>query len=394
MTFDFDTFVERRSSGSAKWNWFDHDVLPMWVADMDFKVTPVIVDALKERAEHGIFGYPVDTPELREALISRLASRHNMQVHSDNLVMIPGLVMGLNFVSHVVGAPGDSVLTLAPIYPPFLSAPKNQGRDVQMAALTVSRTGNRLYYEIDFDALEAALTPQTKLFMLCNPHNPVGRVWTRAELEGIADFCLRHDLIISSDEIHCDLVYADFSHISIASLSPEVAARTITLLAPSKTFNIPGLGMGFAVVQDKTLHAKLHDWVHGNGAGVNVMGLTAALAAFTGGQPWLDDLLHYLQENRDVATAYIDQNMPEIATTCPEGTYLMWLDCRALPLPEGKTAHTYFLEQGRVAVNDGAAFGIGGDGFTRLNFGTTRATLLEGLGRMKSAYDKLKLSAG
>jgi cysteine-S-conjugate beta-lyase len=303
---------------------------------------------------------------------------------------MPGLVMGLNFVSHLFASPDEAILTQTPIYPPFLNSPKNQNRTIHTAPLAMTRDGNRLRYELDMDALEAAVTPQTKVFLLCNPHNPGGRVWTRAELEQIAEFCLRHDLIIASDEIHCDLVYPEYQHISIASLSPEVAARTITLLAPSKTFNVPGLCASFAVVQDADMLKTLRDWVFANGAGVNVMGYTAMQAAYSGGQEWLDNVLPYLQVNRDVVMDYVDENMPDIPTTSPEGTYLMWMDCRVLNLPEGKTAQQFFLEKGRVALNDGSGFGDGGTGFVRLNFATTRDTVMEGLRRMKTAYDALK----
>lgn len=389
MPHDFDTFVERRSSGCVKWNYFDHDVLPMWVADMDFKAPDAVIEALKERAEHGIFGYHMDVPGLREVIVERLATRHNMTVEKEHLAFMPGLVMGLNFVSRLFGTPDEAVLTQTPVYPPFLSAPKNQNRPLQTAPLTMTRDGNRIRYELDMDALEAAVTPQTKLFILCNPHNPSGRVWTRAELEQIAEFSLRHDLIVVSDEIHCDLVYPEYQHISIASLSPEIAARTVTLLAPSKTFNVPGLGASFAVVQNPDMLKTLRDWVFGNGAGVNIMGYTAMLAAYSEGQEWLDNVLPYLQVNRDVAIDYIGENMPDILTTSPEGTYLLWMDCRALNLPEGKSPQQYFLEKGRVALNDGSGFGAGGEGFVRLNFATTRDTVLEGLRRMKTAYDAL-----
>ncbi|MBL8134777.1 MAG: PatB family C-S lyase [Anaerolineae bacterium] len=394
MAYDFDTFVERRASGSEKWRQFDHDVLPMWIADMDFKAPDAVIAALRGRVEHGIFGYHFDEPALRDNLIERLRLRHAITINPDEIVFIPGLVTALNFVSHLIGVPGDGVLTLTPIYPPFLKAPKHQQRIVQTAPLAVTRDGQRLHYEIDFDALEAAVTPQTRLFMLCNPHNPVGRTFTRAELEGLSEFCLRHDLIVASDEIHCDLLYPGEQHISLASLSPEIANRCITLMAPSKTFNLPGLALGFAVVQNSDLLKRLRDHQTGMGSFVNALGYTAALAAYRDGQDWLDQAMRYLEQNRETAIRFIDEHMPDITTTRPQATYLLWLDCRAVSLPGDKSPYAHFLEQGRVALNDGAAFGEPGRGFVRLNYATSRDTVIQGLERMKSAYDALRVSAG
>ncbi|MBK8021598.1 MAG: putative C-S lyase [Chloroflexi bacterium] len=392
MTYDFDTYVERRASGCVKWNWFDHDVLPMWVADMDFRAPDAVIEALHDRVDHGIFGYHFDAPALREVLVDRLQARHHMTVKSEELVFLPGLVMALNFVCQTCATPDQAVLTLTPIYPPFLGAPRQQSRTLQTAPLALTTDGRWLRYEIDFDALENAVTPQTKVFMLCNPHNPVGRTYTRAELEKLAEFCLRHDLIIASDEIHCDLIYPGEQHISIASLGPEVASRTITLMAPSKTFNLPGMGFGFAVIQNHDLLKPLRDLQHGLGAFVSAFGYTAAMAAYCDGQEWLDNVMQYLEVNRDAALHFIDTELPCISATRPEGTYLLWLDCRSMELPQGQSPYTYFLEQGRVGLNDGVAFGEPGKGFLRLNYGTTRATLLEGLGRIKSACDALTAS--
>ncbi|MDZ4768402.1 MAG: PatB family C-S lyase [Chloroflexota bacterium] len=386
---DFDAIIERRASGSAKWNWFDHDVLPMWVADMDFRAPDALIAALHERLDHGVFGYQMDEPALRTTLVERLAARHAMQITPEQIVLLPGLVMGLNCISAIVGTSGDGVLTQTPIYPPFLSAPVNQGRTLQTAPLTVSHDGASLTYTLDMDALAAAVTPRTRLFLLCSPHNPIGRVWTRGELEQIADFCVRHDLIIASDEIHCDLTYSAPQHISIASLSPEIAARTITMLAPSKTFNIPGLGLSVLIVQDADLLKRMNEWRYGMGALVNALGLTAGLAAYRDGQPWLDQLMPYLQANRDLVIETIARDMPLLSMTVPDATYLAWIDCRALTLPDAQTPAAWFLEQGRVAFNDGATFGAGGAGFIRLNFAAPRATVIEGLARMKRAYDLL-----
>jgi cystathionine beta-lyase len=273
---------------------------------------------------------------------------------------------------------------MPPVYPPFLSAVKDSGRTLVEAALQPERAADgTLRYHIDFEAFEAAVTPQTRLFLLCNPHNPVGRVFTHAELERMAEICLRHDILICADEIHCNLVFDDHQHRSIAGLAPEVAARTITLLSPSKAFNLPGLGLGFAVVADQALRDRLRDENFRGGGLVNVMGFAAALAAYREGWDWLAALLPYLQDNRDTLVSYLRQHMPEIATTRPEGTYLAWLDCRSLGLEGG--AYNFFLERARVGLSDGLPFGKGGEGFLRLNFGCPRPVLLEALARMRAA---------
>ncbi len=394
MPIDLDAYVERRASHCAKWNWFDDDVIPMWVADMDFRSPDAVVTALKERADHGIFGYPLPPASFKALLVERMATRHHWTILPEDIVFMPGLVLGLNLVSQMIGAVGDAVLTLTPIYPPFLSAPTNQGRVLQTASMALRQDdGKRITYELDMDALEAAVTPQTKLFLLCNPHNPAGIAFSRHDLEQIADFCVRHDLIICSDEIHCDLLASGTEHISIATLSREIAQRTITLLAPSKTFNIPGLKCSLAVVQNPDLAKRLGELVYGGGTGVNIMGFAGGEAAYRDGQEWLDNVLLYLQANRDTALAYLDEHLPSLKATCPQATYLLWIDCRGLALPEGMAAQTLFLERGRVALSNGADFGADGAGFVRLNYGTTREILLEGLGRMKAAVESLKVVA-
>ena len=263
----------------------------------------------------------------------------------------------------------------------FLSAPRNNDQLVQTAPMASTVTEGVLRYEIDFDALEAVVTPETRLFLLCNPHNPVGRVYTRQELEALADFCLRHNLLICADEIHCDLVYAGEQHLSIASLSPEVADRTITLLAPSKTFNLPGFGLGFSVIQNEALRKQIETTFHKIGASVNALAYTAAEAAYRDGQPWLDQVLAYLKDNRDAAVDFIQENFPNLPVTRPEGTYLDWVDCRPLNLQPDP--YKFFLDNAHVAFSDGAAFDA--PGFIRINYATTRDTLMEGLNRMQRA---------
>ena len=383
MSFDFDEIIERRSSGCAKWNYYAEDVLPMWVADMDFRVAPAITAALQRRVDHGVFGYTMPPPALTEAICARLLRLYEWAVKPEEIVYYPGVVMGFNIAARTIGEPGDGILMQTPVYPPILHAPETSQREAHMAALVAQTDGHTLRYEIDFTALEAAITDRTRLFILCNPHNPIGRVFTRAELTQIAEICERHNLIIASDEIWSDHLLGDAQHTPIASLSPEIAARTITLMAPSKTFNLPGMGFSFGVIQN----ADLREQMQKGGAGItplsNIMGTTAALAAYTEGDTWLGELRRYLTANRDALVAYLGEHMPQLRTTVPEGSYLAWVDCRELGI-EGNV-QAFFLEHAKVGLNDGAMFGPGGGGFLRINFACPRATMLDGLERMRVA---------
>lgn len=380
MPYDFDRLIDRRSTESIKWNYYGADVLPMWVADMDFASPEPVIRALRERVEHGVFGYPVPPPELGEVFAARLQRLYNWSVTPEALLFIPGVITGFNMACHAVAAPGEGAMIQTPVYMPFLSAPANAGLTRDEMELTCQADG---YYTIDFDRFEETITDRTRIFILCNPHNPVGRVFRRDELERMAEICLRHNIIICSDEIHCDLVFEGYRHIPIATLSPEVAARTITLMAPSKTFNIAGLHCSVAIITNPDLRQKFKAAHKGLVHGVNLLGLVAALAAYRDGQEWLDELLRYLQANRDLLFDYVNEHLPGIKMCKPEGTYLAWLDCRAAGIPGNP--HQFFLERAHVAVNDGPTFGRGGEGFVRLNFGCPRAMLLEALERMKMA---------
>ncbi len=396
MTYNFDTPIDRHGF-SAKWDFVPSNVIPMWVADMDFRSPEPVIQAMHARVEHGTFGYDFDSPALRETLVERMASRYGWQVKADEIFFLPGLAYSLGVMCQLTGEPGTGVLMQTPVYHPFLVAPPNNKQFVQAAELVCVHENGRVRYEIDFDAFEHAITPETSLFLMCNPHNPVGRMWTRAELERMAEICLRHDLYICSDEIHCDLLMDGRSHTPIASLSPEVADRTITMMAPSKTFNLPGLGLGFAIIQNADLLNKLrgmgmrHEIAH-----VTAMGLTAALAAYRDGQAWLDELLPYLRENRDTLTDYFAEHFPQIGITSPEATYLAWMDIRDANIPANTkdlpgAVNEFFLNQAQVALQEGKIFGQGGAGFLRLNYGCTRATLLEALERMRLVLDRHSL---
>jgi len=382
MRCDFDQIIDRHHTDSAKWRSYDEDVLPLWVADMDFAAPEPVIRALEERAAHGVFGYGLPPDGLREVIQERLAQLYGWHVETDDIFFLPGVVTGFNLACRAIGAPGDEVLVEPPIYPPMLAAPGNAERTCRGVPLVEG--GER--YERDLDAFEQAITERTSLFMLCNPHNPVGRVFEKVELERLAEICLRHNVVICSDEIHCDFIYQGYWHVPIAALAPEIAAQTITLLAPSKTFNIPGLGCSVGIVQNPDLRARLKRASAGIIPHVNVLGYTAGLAAYRDGQAWLDELLVYLEANRDYLLEYIATNVPSIKCQRPEGTFLAWLDCReAVP----GNPHQFFLEHARVAFNDGADFGVEGEGFVRLNFGCPRATLTEALERMRVALEEL-----
>ncbi|MEN9898144.1 MAG: hypothetical protein RLZZ66_1793 [Pseudomonadota bacterium] len=387
INYDFDLPYERRGTDSEKWRAFGNEVLPLWLADMDFPAPPAVLHALHERVAHGIFGYGGVTAELSEAICHRLWKHYHWTVTPDQLLFLPGLVSGLNISCRAVCPPGAGVLVQTPIYPPFLSAPVNQGLHLNIAELFVTRSKQWIHYSIDYNAFEAAIKSHTRLFMLCNPHNPVGRCYTREELINLAEICTRNDLIICADEIHCDLVLENSSHVPIASLSPEIAQRCITLMAPSKTFNIAGLYCGFAIIQNTSLRKQYQLAAQGILPEVNLLGLTAALAAYKNGETWHKELLVYLKGNRHFFTDYVQEHLPMLRTTIPEGTFLAWLDCGASGISGNQ--HEFFLNQAKVALNDGQRFGQGGNDFVRLNFGCSRSTLTQALLQMKFALATL-----
>jgi len=386
MAYDFDRIIDRRHSDSEKWNRYPEDVLPLWVADMDFRAPEPVIRALHEYVDRGLFGYAHGAPdELREVIVERLLRLYGWRVSPEALVFVTGVVVGYDQACHALLGPDDALLIQTPVYPPFLSAAKWAGAQSQEMELTRGPDGR---YFVDLDRFERAIADRTRAFLLCNPHNPVGRVFTPAELSAMAEICLRHDVYIISDEIHGDLIYSGHRHTPIASLAPEIEARTITVMAPSKTYNIPGLGCAVAVIPNPELRKRYQNAHRGLSGHVNNLGYVAALAAYRDGQPWLDACLRYLEANRDFLYRYVEANLPGITMSPMEGTYLAWLDCRNAGLPADMPPGKFFLEKARVALNEGATFGKGGAGFVRLNFGCPRATLEEALERMRSAISR------
>ncbi|MDD2464957.1 MAG: PatB family C-S lyase [Desulfobulbus sp.] len=372
--FDFDTVIDRCRSSSLKWGHYQgRDILPLWVADMDFPSPPAVMAALHQRIDHGIFGYTLASESLVEAVMAHLDQHYGWQIQPQWLVWLPGLVTGLNAVCRAVGQAGDEVITFTPIYPPFVSAPELMGQKTVCVPLREVRGR----WSMDLEALARAITPKTRLLLLCNPHNPVGRVWSRGELLAVAQLAEEHDLILCSDEIHADLILdADKHHLPLAMLDPAISHRTITLQAPSKTYNIPGLGCSYAVVADPSLRRRLHRAMEGIVPHVNLLGYAAAEAAYRHGEPWRLALMQYLRDNRDLLTRKIDE-MPGLALSPVEATYLAWIDVRERDLedPQG------FFEAAGVGLSDGRSFGL--PGFVRLNFGCPRSLLIEALERMQ-----------
>ena len=373
----FATCPDRHGTSSEKWErWAGRDVIPAWVADMDFTSPQPVIDALSARVAHGVFGYTVVPPELPEALAGHLAAHHGWHIDPAHVVAIPGMVVGLNLAARAVGESGDEVLVLTPIYPPFLSAPVDQGRRMVPVALSDTPEG----WCIDWEALERATTPRTRALWLCSPHNPTGRVFTRAELQRLADHCARHDLVLVSDEAHADLVIEPTApHIPTAALGEAVAARTITLLAPSKTWNLPGLGCALAVIPDPVLRRRFKDAGRGLVPHVTAMGLTAAQAAYLHGGPWLARLTSYLRDHRALIAETIAR-VPTLRWHAPQATYLAWIDARGT----GVDDPARHLEDAGLGVSDGRLFA--GRGWFRLNFGCPRARLREILTRLERAF--------
>ena len=378
MIYNFDICPDRRQTDSDKWSKYPEDVLPLWVADMDFVSPAPVLQALHERIEHGVLGYPNDPVELKELIVTRLAQRYQWQIQKEDILFLPGVIRGFNVAGHLFyGNEGGEMLIQTPVYPPIRQAPANSRLVRKELSLAQNDQG---HYFVDPSSFKKAVNKNTRLFILCNPHNPVGRVFSKSELEQMAETCLQHDVTICSDEIHCDLVYPGYHHIPIASLDPEVARHTITLMAPSKTFNIAGLNCSFAVIQNPELRLRFKHSYQGMIGVDNLLGWTAAIAAYREGQEWLDQVLIYLQANRDYLYQFANSELPGIKMVIPEGTYLAWLDCRQTGIEQ---PYEFFLKHARVALNDGVTFGQDGTGFVRINFACSRSVLQEALVKMK-----------
>ncbi|MDO8958261.1 MAG: PatB family C-S lyase [Rhodocyclaceae bacterium] len=370
-------FVFKPTPDSTRWGKYaGRDVIPLWVADMDFPAPPAVVEALQQRVSSGLFGYGQPGPSLVEAVVTYCAREYQWAIDPDWLVWLPGLVSGLHVACRAVGQPGDGVFTATPIYPPFLSAPLDAGRRLLAMPLVRDETG----WGWDFAATDA-LMKAARLFLLCHPHNPAGRAWREDELWQLAALAEKHDLVVCSDEIHCDLTLTG-RHRPFATLSPEIAARTITLMAPSKAFNIAGLGAAFAIIPDQKLRRAFRAAAHGIVPHVNVLGLAACEAAYRHGATWRASLLDTLRGNAARVEQVIN-GLPGLSMTRVEATFLAWIDCREM----GIECPAAFFEKAGVGLSDGVDFGPGSAyaRFVRLNFGTPRALLDAALARIELA---------
>ncbi|GAB2181149.1 PatB family C-S lyase [Denitratisoma sp. agr-D3] len=381
--YDFDTPIDRRDSDSMKWSRYrGRDVIPLWVADMDFAAPPPVLAALHKRVDHGVFGYAKPWPSLTAAVIDHLRRHYAWKVEAAWIVWIPGVVAAFNAACRAVGGTGANVFTATPVYPPFLTAPANAGRHLVTQPLVQSDPDGRWGW--DFAATARSLAEsRARLWLLCHPHNPVGRVWRDDELAEIGRLAEKHDLVVCSDEIHCGLVLDPaLHHRPLASLSPQLARRTITLMAPSKTFNIPALYSAFAVIADPALRRAFSQVMEGIMPHINTLGLVATEAAYRDGDEWREALIDYLRGNARRVEAAV-ATMDGLSMTPVEATYLAWIDCRALCQQRGIDDSQKFFEAAGVGLSDGRDFGL--PGFVRLNFGCPRALLDEALARMTKA---------
>ncbi|GAK60430.1 aminotransferase class I and II [Candidatus Vecturithrix granuli] len=391
MHYDFDTIIERRNTQSFKWDLAEtlvgeKDVLPLWVADMDFQCPPAVIEAIQRRAGHGIYGYTAVPDSCYQAIINWMKKRHGWNIEKEWIVLTPGVVSGFHWAVRAYTHPGDSVIVQTPVYYPFFKAVKFNGCQMVENQLKFSNG----QYEIDFDDLARKFDSRTKVLLLCSPHNPVGRVWTRPELARLANLCLEHNVVLCSDEIHADLIFRGYRHTPTAMISDEIAAKTITCAAANKTFNIAGLQTGFVIISDPVLRDAFVNTKQNLGISSmsNIFGVEAMEAAYSGGEEWLEQLLDYLQNNLEFLLEFVNTRIPKIKVIKPEGTYLVWLDCRALGL-EGDHLKQFMLKKAKVWLNNGAEFGSGGAGFQRLNLACPRSILAEALQRIEQAVKTL-----
>jgi cystathionine beta-lyase len=366
MSFDFDTVPDRRNTDSLKWSRHQgKDIIPMWLADMDFRAPEPILEALRRRVEHGVFGYAVPP--------KRMERKYQWKIDPSWIVWMPGVVPALNVACRAFGDDGDEVLTFTPIYPPFLSAPPMSRKTLK--TIPLRRDAGR--YTLDAEGLARAVSPRSRVLLLCNPHNPVGRRYEPQELRAVAEVCVARDIIVCSDEVHCDLILDGGRHVPTATLDPVVSARTITLMAPSKTFNIPGLHCAFAIIQDEGLRKGFLKAREGIVPGPSALGYTACLAAYRDCEPWRLALVDYLRDNKDMVYRFVTEHGPALSMDDVQATYLAWIDARNL----GVSDPARLFENSGVALSDGLDFG--GPGHLRLNFGCPRTTLLEALRRLE-----------
>lgn len=389
MQYDFNEIIERQGTDCFKWDalpgmYGRDDLTPMWVADMDFRSPDFVLEAIRRRCDHEVLGYTMPSEGYWQAVTTWLKKHYNIQTTKENLHFIPGIVAGISYALLCLTQPGDKVLVTTPVYPPFLNLPKESGRTLVCSPLKIVMPAGSLRsrFEIDFEDFERK-AEGCKVFIMSNPHNPAGTVWGKEVLQRIADICERKGIIVISDEIHADLTLPPHKNVSYSTVSPAAARHSLTFMAPSKTFNIAGLGSSVCFVSDETLRKRFFGWLDALGvAGGNIFAFTAAEAAFKHGEEWLGQMLDYLNENVQTLDNYIKEHMPKVNAVLPEASYLAWLDFSAYGIPHKELADR-FINEARVVMNDGTTFG--GDAYQccfRLNLGCPRAQLLDALDRI------------
>lgn len=390
-TYDFDKIIDRRGTGAIKTDalkkvFGKEDLMAMWVADMDFETPDFIVDALKERLEHPVFGYTAEPEEFRESIIDWISVHHGWNIEKEWISYIPGIVKGIGMAINALLEKDDKVIIQPPVYHPFRLVPQKNGREVAFNPLRENPAGG---YEMDFDNLEAVCDDKCRMLILSNPHNPAGIVWPEETLKKLADFCHSRGIIVISDEIHCDMALFGNRHIPFASVSEEAAACSITFGAPSKTFNIAGIVCSYAIVPDRSLRGRFYGWLEANEFGAaHIFSPIAAIAAFRHGEQWRQQMLAYIEDNIRYIESYCRERIPQIKPLRPQASFLVWLDCRALGL-EREELTGMFIEKAGLALNDGEMFNPGGKGFMRLNVGTSRKVLQEAMERLEKAVINL-----
>lgn len=386
---DFDEIVVRRGSDCKKYNpgLYGEDVLPMWIADTDFKVPAPVAEAAINRASHEVFGYPYELPEFNEAVKEWMKKRHDWDINEEWVEFVTGVVPAAIFAIQGFTNPGDKIVVLTPLYPPLREAIVDNGRQL----ITSSFIEKNNYYTIDFNDLKNKLKdPRTRMFILCNPHNPVGRVFTEEELRRIGELCLKYNVMVFADEIHSDIVYKGYKHIPFASLSPEFADITITSLNPGKTFNVAGVRTAAVIISNPEIMNRFLIVRKNNKAmGRTVFGQNIFIACYKHCEYYADQLIPYLESNVDYVCNYIKENVPSIKFRKPEGLYLLWLDCRELGLSQDELINL-FVKEGKIAMNSGSTFGIEGEGFVRMNVAVPKSVVEEGMKRIEKAVNSLK----
>ncbi|MCF2690118.1 pyridoxal phosphate-dependent aminotransferase [Bacteroides fragilis] len=389
MKYDFDEIISRRNSNSYKWDAvMGEGVLPMWVADMDFRTAPAVVEVLRKRMDHGIFGYTKVPPVYYDAIINWFTRRHGWQIDRDWIIYTSGVVPALSAIIKALTVPGDRVLVQTPVYNCFFSSIRNNGCEI-VANPLVYTNGT---YRIDFDDLARKATdPKVRLLLLCNPHNPVGRVWTRAELMCIGEICLRNDVLVVADEIHCELVYSGHTYIPFASISDDFRNRSVTCTSPSKAFNLAGLQIANIFAADESVRVKIDKAINLNEVcDVNPFGVEALVAAYNDGEEWLEELKCYLSDNYLYMRTFFNKYLPQFPVVKLEGTYLVWVDCSVLNRSSKEIAEI-LLKAEKLWINEGSMYGEAGEGFIRINIACPRQILIDGLNRLKRGLKEISL---